>query len=461
MDTNDLRMLPRTAGAVSELMVGEEPSAAPKPAKPERLLSLDAYRGLIMLILAGGGFGIAKVAANLRQARGAAGPIWERLAFHVEHPQWLSQFHTIGCSFWDLIQPSFMFMVGVAMVYSYANRKARGESAAKSRAHAVIRAVVLVLLGIFLQSQNKPQINFIFPNVLAQIGLAYLFVYALLGRRFWVQLAALAVILVGYWGLFVFYPAPASPAKDASARAAPKVASRTTQSKAEPPLMDIRVSAEDMARAGNRTDWIQPRFFDRFSMLSNPAMRFDGWFLPLLPHAEQYQPNKGGYTTLNFVPSIATILLGVLAGQLLRGPRRAMAKFSILAGSAVLCMALGAAAGLTICPVIKRIWTPSWVLYSASYTLAILAAFYLVVDILRMRFLGWPLAVVGMNSMAVYLISQMMKPWIGKNLKTAFATFGQDVFSGVYGPMVESLSIVAVIWLLCWWAYRQKLFVRI
>src|SRR5437868_2416009 len=110
-------------------------------AKPDRLISLDAYRGFIMLAMASGGLGFAAMA----QKDGFSdSPLWQALAFQFDHVPW------VGCSFWDLIQPSFMFMVGVALPYSYAGRKARGERERRVFAHTVLRAVVLILLGIFL-----------------------------------------------------------------------------------------------------------------------------------------------------------------------------------------------------------------------------------------------------------------------------------------------------------------------
>ena len=101
-----------------------------------------------------------------------------------------------------------MFMVGVAMPFSVLRRSAAGQASWKRLIHALIRSVVLVLLGVFLYSLQHPRTNWIFPNVLAQIGLGYFFVYLLLNRSKRIQLTALALILVGYWSLFYFNPAP-------------------------------------------------------------------------------------------------------------------------------------------------------------------------------------------------------------------------------------------------------------
>src|SRR5579871_1618185 len=114
----------------------------PKIADPSaRLASLDAYRGFVMICLAGNGFGIVETAKSFPD-----NATWQQLKFHFDHVPWT------GCAFWDLIQPSFMFMVGVSLPYSYAKRKAAGDSYAWSLVHAIVRSIVLILLGIFLSS---------------------------------------------------------------------------------------------------------------------------------------------------------------------------------------------------------------------------------------------------------------------------------------------------------------------
>src|SRR5436190_8843748 len=132
------------------------------PPKPERLLSLDTYRGFLMLVLATSAFQIHKLSAGVRQ-----GPIWNFLSYQFSHPPWRS------FSFWDLVQPSFMFMVGVAVPYSVASRRARGEPARRILTHALWRSLALVLLGVFLMSNNQARTNWTFVNVLSQIGLGY------------------------------------------------------------------------------------------------------------------------------------------------------------------------------------------------------------------------------------------------------------------------------------------------
>src|SRR3954454_25158352 len=186
----------------------DEPSApAPAPTKPapERLASLDAYRGFIMLTMASSGFAFAQVAAALHK-KGEGSAVMDFLGHQFDHLPW------VGCTFWDMIQPSFMFMVGVALPYSIASRRAKGQTYEWMIFHAVWRSLLLILLAVFLSSPmtlskenagyQGPTTNWVFTNVLAQIGLGYVFVFLLAGRGWKVQSGAILFLVVGYTLLF-------------------------------------------------------------------------------------------------------------------------------------------------------------------------------------------------------------------------------------------------------------------
>src|SRR5262245_46440789 len=126
-------------------------NAAETSPLPGRLVSLDAYRGLTMLAMASGGLGLARVAQKFPDSEA-----WQTIGYQFEHVPW------VGCALWDLIQPSFMFMVGVSMAYSCASRQAHGQSYRRMFAHACLRSLILVLLGIFLRSDGRPRTNFTF-----------------------------------------------------------------------------------------------------------------------------------------------------------------------------------------------------------------------------------------------------------------------------------------------------------
>jgi len=360
-----------------------------------------------------------------------------------------------------------MFMVGVSMVYSYAKRAARGDSALKTFAHVITRSIVLVLLGVFLSSQWSKQTNWSFANVLCQIGLGYSFVYLLLNRRFLVQVIVGAGILVGYWLVFLLYPAP-GPDFDYASRGVGQEMPADHDGPA--PL------AAKWKMSGHPDPWFRPVDYSRWTKNVNPAADLDRWFLNLFLRPEPFEFNNGGYATLNFVPSIFTMLLGAMAGQLLRGPKRPIGKFGLLMLGGAICLLLGASAGLTVCPVVKRIWTPSWALLAGGWSLWSLALLYFVIDVLRIRFWTWPLVVVGTNSIAVYVMFQTIRKWTGRMLEIHLGddylpAWMMQQFSpelqkmlgpeGPYGPVVAASMTMLVFWLICLWLYRNKYFIRV
>jgi predicted acyltransferase len=400
------------------------PAVLPRPLeKPARLTSLDAYRGFIMLAMASSsGFGLAEVAKHF-----PGNPVWEVVGYHTDHVAW------VGCGFWDLIQPAFMFMAGVAIPYSYASRKAKGESDAKILFHVAIRSALLVLLGIFLSSTSQGEPGHILVNVLSQIGLGYFFVYLLRGRGLIVELAATAVILFGYWLLFVLWPLP--PA------------------------------GFDYSTVGLDNTWQHMTgFFAHWEKNTNAAAAIDVWLLNLLPayHAKAFAFNPGGYQTLNFVPSMATMIFGLMAGELLRGPKTAAAKLGWLVVAGAACLVLGLVAGVTVCPIVKRIWTPSFAVYSAGWVLWMLAAFYAVCDLKGWKSWAFPLTVVGMNSIAIYLMSQLLRGPIKGTFRNLVGEWWITQRTGpLWLPTVQDAVILVVLWLACLWLYRRKLFLRI
>ncbi len=122
------------------------------------------------------------------------------------------------------------------------------------------------------------------------------------------------------------------------------------------------------------------------------------------------------------------------------------------------CWAVGEVLDTSICPIVKRIWTPSWVIASTGWTCWMLAAFYGMIDVAGYRRWSFPLVVVGMNSIAIYLMAQLMKPFVAASLRTHF---GPSIFDGANGPLIRSASILLVFWLICLWLYRQRIFIKI
>ena len=204
--------------------------------------------------------------------------------------------------------------------------------------HAFLRSVVLVVLGLFLAPHGPEQTNFLFTNVLAQIGLGYMFVFFLVNRGLILQTLVILAILGGYGYAFYQRPLP-PPDYDYTA---------------------VGVKNPEEMYTGVKAHWNQNVNF---------AGDVDRKFLNFFPRSEPYEFNNGGYQTLNFVPSIATMILGLMAGELLRGSKTAKQKLIwLLAGGAV-CLAIGLGVGLTFCPIVKRIWTPTWVMAMRRHAL--------------------------------------------------------------------------------------------
>ena len=148
-----------------------EGSPAPKSAAAPRNVAVDAYRGLVMLLMMGEVLALARVAKSF-----PGNWLWSVLSFNQSHVEWA------GCSLHDMIQPSFSFLVGVALPYSIASRIKKGGTFGKMLLHAMWRSLLLVGLGIFLRSMHSTQTNFTFEDTLTQIGLGYTFLF-LLGFR--------------------------------------------------------------------------------------------------------------------------------------------------------------------------------------------------------------------------------------------------------------------------------------
>lgn len=394
----------------------------------QRLHSLDAYRGMIMIMLAFGGFGLAKT-ADLQLKEQPNSSFWTNVQYQFSHVEW------VGCGFWDMIQPSFMFMVGVSMAYSYVRRKREGQPYIRMLGHAIWRSVVLILLGVFLSSCWGGTTNWSFMNVLSQIGLGYAFLFLLWGRGFRMQAVTAVAILIGTWLLFVSFPGAS---------------------------IDLETGAPDV---GVSKAWAQEHLEgvpSAWQKNANVGHDVDIRFLNLFPREEPFTFNRGGYQTINFLPALATMLFGLMCGELLRSDRSSLRKLLILVIAGLAGLAIGYALNMTgVCPLIKRIWTPSWALYSTGWCCLILASMYLVFDILRFRFPAFPLVVIGMNSIAVYFMEMLLKPWTAKNLEIHL---GQDIFllfGEAYVPMVQATMTGLVFWLICLWMYRRKIFIRI
>ncbi|MDG3005348.1 acyltransferase family protein [Paludisphaera mucosa] len=399
------------------------PEIAPVPAvePTARLDSIDAYRGLVMFLM------MAEVLRFGAMARNFPGSdVWRFLADQQDHVEW------IGCVAHDMIQPSFSFLVGVALPFSIASRMAKGQSKGLMTAHALWRALVLILLGVFLRSVGRPQTYWTFEDTLSQIGLGYPLLFLLGWQSRKVQGIALTALLVGYWLLFAAYPTPGE--------------------------------GFDYVAHGVRADWphLMNGFQAHWNKNSNPAWAFDTWFLNLFPREKPFLYNGGGYATISFIPTLATMILGLLAGGVLKERRTPWSKIGLLAAAGVVAAAVGwglGAAGL--CPVVKRIWTPSWTLYSGGICFLLLAGFYFVMDVLGWKAWAFPLRVIGMNSIAAYCLAHLVEDFLVAGFHTHLGPDVFKVFGAPYEPFVQGVATLLALWLILLWMYRRRLFLRV
>lgn len=352
---------------------------------------------------------------------------WKFLCWHQSHVEW------VGCSLHDLIQPGFSFLVGVVLPFSIASRLARGQSIGAMAKHAVIRSLALIFLGIAMIWVRSRRVNWEFDDTLTQIGLGYGFLFLLAfcrPRHWWIALAA---VLVGYWLFFALYPLPGP---------------------------DF-----DYAQVGVSTEWLAEHglkgFAAHWQINSNPAAAFDFWFMNLFPRKIPFTPDKG-LTTLNFVPLMGTMILGLIAGDVLRSERKSWAKVRWLAVAGVAGLASGWIAGaLGICPVVKPIWTPSWVLFSGGWCFLFLAGAYVLVDIWGQKRLAFPFIVVGMNSIAAYCMALLFDRFAIHSLYRVFGWNTFKLFGDAYEPLFYGAAVLLFFWLVLYAMYRLKVFIRI
>jgi heparan-alpha-glucosaminide N-acetyltransferase len=386
-----------------------------------RLLSIDAYRGFVMLLMMAEMVhlsSLAKIYPNIT--------FFEWLKFHTTHVEW------IGCSLHDLIQPSFSFLVGTSLAFSLLKRSAK-QSTLAILLHAAWRSLFLIILGIFLRSLHREQTYFTFEDTLTQIGLGY-FPLVLIGRaRLLIAPLAIAVLLVGYWGLFALYPLP--PAEF------------------------------DYAAVGVPADWPHrlEDFQAHWNKNSNPAWAFDRWWLNLFPREEPFQFNRGGYATLSFIPTLATMLLGLIAGRCLANNDWTSKKkllFCFLA-AAFLMFSAWTLASLGLCPIVKRIWTPTWTLWSGGWCFALMGLFYLLLDLAKWDKPLFPILVIGANSIASYVMAETIPGWVGDNLMKHFGKAPFMLGGESLQPILLGASNLFCLWLILLWMYRNKYYVKI
>jgi predicted acyltransferase len=387
-----------------------------------RIASVDVYRGFVMLLM------MAEVLAFSRVSRALPNStFWQIMSFNQSHVEW------VWLGLHDMIQPSFTFLVGVVLPFSIASRKNKGATFTSLLAHTVKRSIILILLGIFLRSIDSNQTYFTFEDTLSQIGMGYTFLVLLGFYSQRVQIAALVVILVGYWLAFALYPLPGA--------------------------------TFDYASAGVPANWEHnlQGFAAHWNKNTNLAWAFDRWFLNLFPRESYFLNNEGGYSTLSFIPTLGTMILGLFAGNALNAVRTPASKLQFFLKMGVGLIVLGLLLHFTgVNPIVKRIWTPAWTIFSGGICFLFLSFFYYVIDIKQHKRWSFFLMVIGVNSIAAYVISDGgIRSFIEKSLYIHLGPHFSDVFGSPYKTLVAGGLTLFLVWLILYWMYKKRIFIKI
>jgi predicted acyltransferase len=382
-----------------------EPGHSALQAISQRLSSLDVFRGVTIagMILVNNG--------------GSDAAYWP-----LKHSAWNGWTPT------DLVFPFFLFIVGVAMTFSFASRLKRGESQARLLAHAVQRAAILFVLGVLLNgfpdAYHASTIRI--EGVLQRIALCYLLASLVVlwtGTRG--RVAIIAVCLIGYWILMRFVPVPGFgvPSHDV-------------------PLLD-------------------------------PDRNLAAWLDRKLLMGHLYEGTRDPEGVLSTIPALATTLIGVLTGDWLRSNAGPWRKAGWMAVFGLIGIAAGKFFGLWF-PINKKLWTSSYVLFTGGDALLGLALCYWLLDIRKWRG-RWtmPVLVFGMNSILAYsfseVLSKILDAWQVQPVTGATISAQQWVFQHWFAPLanpsnaslIYSLTFVLVCWVVSWLLYRKHILIKI
>jgi len=369
------------------------PNGEPQSLPKGRIMSIDALRGFDMFWIIGGG----RIFSSLNDVFDSPTTQW--IKTQLTHVKW------DGFRFEDLIMPLFLFIVGVVMPFSFNKRLAKGDSKKRLFLHIIIRVVILFVLGMVAQGRlltyDLSKLR-IYSNTLQAIAAGYLIsAIIILNLRLVWQIVTTAALLLLFWALMMLVPVP-----------------------------------------GHGAGMLEPKV--------NLAIYLDEVILGTFRDGTNYS------WILSSMTFACTVMLGVFAGHLLRSQKTNRVKVLLLIAMGVGSMALGYIWGIWF-PVIKHLWTSSFVLFSGGICLLLLALFYLVIDVWGFKKWAFGFVVIGMNAIAVYMATRVFD----------FRRIG-DIFvggllkwCGQWNGFIQAVAGLVVIWLILWWMYRKKSFIKI
>ena len=358
-----------------------------------RLVSLDALRGFDMFWIIGGGEVVRELLA-----RGQNSEFLKSLHLQLGHVHW-EGFHA-----WDLIMPLFLFIVGVAMPFSFSKRLERGDSKKRLYFHIIKRVVILCVLAVIAKGQLQTydwENMQVFTSTLQAIAMGYLITsLVMLNMKVRWQMVTLAALLLLYWALVALIPVPG----------------------------------------------YGPGIFTE-----------DGNFVSYLDNLILGHRQRGtGFRIISLMTFGCTVMLGAMAGHLLRSEKSKMTKVGWLFAAGFGCLLLGLLWDGWL-PIIKKIWTSSFVVFAAGWSYLLLALFYLIIDVWGLRKWAFAFVVIGMNAIVIYMATRVFDFRLVGDIFVA----GLAKWMGQWHEFVRALAGFTVVWLVLWWMYRKKSFIKI
>ena len=373
--------------------------------KTERLMSLDALRGFDMFWIIGGGAIFEALAKFINW------PVLHWWAGQLEHKHWE------GFNFEDLIFPLFLFIAGVSMPFSTKKRLQLGQTKKQIYKHAFTRLIILILLGFLLANrgiQNFDFGNYRYTHVLMRIGIGWFFATIIyLNTKTRGQIIWFIGLLLGYWAIIKLIPVPG-------------------------------YGAGVMTPEGNFAGYL-----DRLLL---PGKFYQGYFPGVL------DPEG----LLGHISGVAMGLLGVLTGQFLIAENKNISnlrKGLLLGGAGIIFLGIGLAWDIAL-PIIKKIWTSSFVVFAGGWSLILLSVFYLVIDVWKLKKWAFFFMIIGTNSIFIYACNSGV---FDLRRTSNFFFRGLISFSSneVAQAVIGACAYMLVSWLLLYFMYKRKIFFKV
>lgn len=362
-----------------------------------RITSVDFFRGVTMFLLVGESTHLYNLLEDSAEAGGGA--VVSYFARMFSHHEW----H--GLHFWDLIQPFFMFIVGVAIPFAVANRKRKGDSDQTIFNHALKRAFLLLLFGWWLYCIDPGRIVWRFQNVLAQLSVTYLVAFLIMRKSITFQIAFSVIVLL---------------------------------------LTDLAY-----------------RFFpvEGFNHPWTPYENLGAWVNNKIEGVEK----ASIWASLNAIPTIAHTVWGVVCGLILMSNRPAQKRLQLLIVGGVIGLVVGYSLDwLNITPIIKKIATSSFVFATGGWSILALCFCYWLID-LKKKFQGGSqfFIIVGMNSIFIYLFMHVGTSNIIHKILTPFTKLFFSWGGETMVAVANGILVWGAMWYICYWLYKRKIFFKI